>query len=223
MPRSFIARPSAEKPTSRNALLLTTLVATFAALASGVSPAQNLYRSVGPDGRVTYSDRAISPNAKPSNEAVSSADGAASSASAQLPYELRQTANRYPVTIYTGKDCEPCDEARSHLQNRGIPFSERSIDTSSDVAALKSSVGRTACPLPPSATSTSRGLAPTAGTSTRALPVTPSSPSCQRTTKPRSQALDRAGTSRDRSSQVCRASCGTHHDTRCHCPWCSHA
>lgn len=146
MPRSFIARPSAEKPTSRNALLLTTLVATFAALASGVSPAQNLYRSVGPDGRVTYSDRAISPNAKPSTEAVSSAEDSASSANAQLPYELRQTANRYPVTIYTGKDCEPCDEARSHLQNRGIPFSERSIDTSSDVAALKKLSGQDSLP-----------------------------------------------------------------------------
>lgn len=146
MPRSFIARPSAEKPTSRNTLLLTTLVATFATLASGVSPAQNLYRSVGPDGRVTYSDRAISPNAKPSTEAVSSADGSASSANAQLPYELRQTANRYPVTIYTGKDCEPCDEARSHLQNRGIPFSERSIDTSSDVAALKKLSGQDSLP-----------------------------------------------------------------------------
>jgi len=146
MPRSFIARPSAEKPTSRNTLLLTTLVATFAALASGVSQAQNLYRSVGPDGRVTYSDRAISPNAKPSTEAVSSAEGSASSANAQLPYELRQTANRYPVTIYTGKDCEPCDEARSHLQNRGIPFSERSIDTSSDVAALKKLSGQDSLP-----------------------------------------------------------------------------
>ncbi len=146
MSRSFIARPSAEKPTSGNALLLTMLVAAFAALASGVSLAQNLYRSVGPDGRVTYSDRAIGPNAKPSAEAVSNADGPASSANAQLPYDLRQTANRYPVTIYTGKDCEPCDEARSHLQNRGIPFNERSIDTSSDVAALRKLSGQDSLP-----------------------------------------------------------------------------
>lgn len=146
MPRSFIARPLAEKPTSRYALALTTLVAAFAALASGVSPAQNLYRSVGPDGRVTYSDRAISPNAKPSAEAVSNADSPASSANAQLPYDLRQTANRYPVTVYTGKDCEPCDEARSHLQNRGIPFSERTIDTSSDAAALRKLSGQDSLP-----------------------------------------------------------------------------
>ena len=146
MPRSFIARPSAEKPTSRNALLLMMFVTAFAALASGVSQAQNLYRSVGPDGRVTYSDRAISPNAKPRAEAASNADTPASSANAQLPYELRQTASRYPVTIYTGKDCEPCDEARAHLQNRGIPFSERTIDTSSDVAALRKLSGQEGLP-----------------------------------------------------------------------------
>lgn len=146
MPRSFIARPPAEKPISRNALRLTMLAAAFAALASAASQAQSLYRSVGPDGRITYSDRAISPNAKPSGDAMSGTDNAASSANAQLPYDLRQTAARYPVTLYTGKDCEPCNEARSHLQNRGIPFNERTIDSGSDVAALRKISGQDSLP-----------------------------------------------------------------------------
>lgn len=132
MPRPFV---------KKTALLPALILASCAAMLSGASHAQNLYRSVGPDGRITYSDRATAsananPNAKASAETSASAESN-SAANAQLPFELRQTANRYPVTIYTGKDCMPCDEARSFLQNRGIPYSERTIETNSDVAALK--------------------------------------------------------------------------------------
>lgn len=127
-------------------MLLAALLSAAAALASAPSQAQNLYRSVGPDGRVTYSDRAINPGAKSSAEISSSANAGASSGNLQLPYELRQIANRYPVTIYTGKDCAPCDEARTHLQNRGIPFSERTIDSNSDVSALRKLSGQDSLP-----------------------------------------------------------------------------
>ena len=142
MSRPFIALPLLKKFSSHNPALLPVLfLAACAALASGASHAQNLYRSVGPDGRVTYSDRAVNSNAKASSEAAGNAESSAP-ANAQLPYELRQTASRYPVMIYTGKDCFPCDEARSFLQSRGIPYGERTIETSSDVAALKKLSGQ---------------------------------------------------------------------------------
>ena len=146
MPRSFIAPHSATPNSAGSTLLLAALLSAAAALASAPSQAQNLYRSVGPDGRVTYSDRAINPGAKSSAEISSSANAGASSGNLQLPYELRQIANRYPVTIYTGKDCAPCDEARTHLQNRGIPFSERTIDSNSDVSALRKLSGQDSLP-----------------------------------------------------------------------------
>ena len=137
MSRPLIALPLLKKFSSQSPALLPVLFLTAcAAMASSVSHAQNLYRSVGPDGRVTYSDRAVNSNAKASAETTGSAESSAP-ANAQLPYELRQTASRYPVMIYTGKDCFPCDEARSFLQSRGIPYGERTIETSSDVAALK--------------------------------------------------------------------------------------
>lgn len=140
------ARPSHLSLGSRHAtLVLSALLTACVALASGVSHAQNLYRSVGPDGRVTYSDRAINNNAKASAETTGSADSSAP-ANALLPYELRQTANRYAVMLYTGKDCMPCDEARSYLQNRGIPFAERTIDSNSDVTALKKLSGQDSLP-----------------------------------------------------------------------------
>ena len=128
------------------ALTGTAMAATLFAGALSAVQAQGVYRIVGPDGKVTFSDRAPAAAAQPAlrggaASAVAPAGGQEASLSA-LPYDLRQTANRYPVTIYTGKDCGPCDEARSHLQNRGIPFNERTIDTSSDVAALRKLSGQ---------------------------------------------------------------------------------
>ena len=142
MSRPLIALPLLKKFSSHSPALLPILfLAACAALASGASHAQNLYRSVGPDGQVTYSDRAVNSNAKARTETTGSAESSAS-ANAQLPYELRQTASRYPVMIYTGKDCLPCDEARSLLQSRGIPYGERTIETTNDVAALKKLSGQ---------------------------------------------------------------------------------
>ena len=146
MSRPLIALPLLKKFSSQSPALLPVLFLTAcAAMASSVSHAQNLYRSVGPDGRVTYSDRAVNSNAKASAETTGSAESSAP-ANAQLPYELRQTASRYPVMIYTGKDCLPCDEARSFLQSRGVPYGERTIDTSSDVTALKKLSGQDSLP-----------------------------------------------------------------------------
>lgn len=150
MSRPFIALPLLKKFSSHNtaqnaALLPVLFLAACTTLASGASHAQSLYRSVGPDGRVTYSDRAVSTNTKASAETTSSADSSAP-ANAQLPYELRQTASRYPVMIYTGKDCLPCDEARSFLQSRGIPYGERTIDTNNDVTALRKLSGQDSLP-----------------------------------------------------------------------------
>jgi glutaredoxin len=53
-------------------------------------------------------------------------------------------ANRYPVTLYTGANCAPCTTGRQMLQQRGVPFVERTIATEEDLAALdRLSGGRT--------------------------------------------------------------------------------
>ena len=83
--------------------------------------AQTIYRIVGPDGRVTFSDKApldvgkataTNANGKP----VASSDSG-------LPYELRQIVSRYPVTLYTGVACTPCNSGRLLLQSRIENFS----------------------------------------------------------------------------------------------------
>ncbi|WP_042422706.1 glutaredoxin family protein [Comamonas granuli] len=116
------------------------------ALLATATQAQPVYRIVGPDGKVTFSDRA--PDATTPGAAPAAGAGAgAASGSAALPYALRQTATRFPVTLYTGSDCAPCTSARNLLITRGIPFTERTVDSNEDLDALKRLSGDTSLPV----------------------------------------------------------------------------
>jgi glutaredoxin len=107
--------------------------------------AQTLYRIVGPDGRVTFSDK---PPATPAKVTTLSADGNDASASnAALPYELRQVASKYPVTLFVSKECAPCNEGRTLLRSRGIPFAEKTINTNEDADSLKRLTDTTSLPV----------------------------------------------------------------------------
>lgn len=132
--------------TPRKALSWSAIAAVLAmgALSSMGAQAQQVYRIVGPDGKVTFSDRAPDNQAQPQAPANS---GARNAAAGNLPYELAQVAGRYPVTLYTGKDCTPCDSARNLLSNRGVPFTERTINSNEDIGALKRLSGDTSLPL----------------------------------------------------------------------------
>ena len=104
-----------------------------------------VFRQVGPDGRISFSDQpsraATQPVAEPGNRA------GATTSSGGLPYELRQVMQRYPVTIYTSADCAPCDTGRSLLTTRGVPFDERTVKTAQDTAALQRLTGHTSLPV----------------------------------------------------------------------------
>ena len=102
--------------------------------------AQAQYKVVQPDGSVGYTDRPPSAsNARVTPMSVSGARTAA--VEVGMPSELRNTVRRYPVTLYTGTDCQPCDAGRRFLQQRGIPYNERRITTEDDAAALERLVG----------------------------------------------------------------------------------
>jgi glutaredoxin len=117
-------------------LLLRGLVPVLAALSA--LPAHALYKVVGPDGRVTYTDRAPAPDAGPGRVQPFKA-GQMGEAPEQptLPYELRQVVQRFPVVLYTAADCGPCDSARELLQQRGVPFTERLLVTEDDAKAFE--------------------------------------------------------------------------------------
>ena len=106
--------------------------AVFISSANG----QQVFRIVGPDGKVTFSDKPpAAANAKVTAGTGASASGGAG-ANAALPFELRQVVQKYPVTLYTGENCSPCQSARSLLITRGVPFVEKTVNTSDDSQAL---------------------------------------------------------------------------------------
>ncbi|WP_326533144.1 glutaredoxin family protein [Pseudorhodoferax sp.] len=126
-------------------------------LAAGLASAQTVYRSIGADGRVTFSDRP--PTAAASAAAAPGRPAAAPSGPA-LPYELQQVVSRFPVVLYTGTECGPCDSARELLAARGVPFNERSVRSNEDIAALQRLSGDTSLPVATIGGQRLKGFAP---------------------------------------------------------------
>lgn len=107
-------------------------------------PAQALYKVVGPDGKVTYTDR---PPTEQGRAQPLSPSGGTGSEAQPLPFELRQIASRYPVTLYTTSNCQACDAARSMLRQRGIPHAERTVTTQQDSQAYTQLTGGNELPM----------------------------------------------------------------------------
>lgn len=107
---------------------------------AAVSPALGQYKVIGPDGRVTYTDRPAPGEAR----AVAKAPQADA---VELPYELRQVVSRYPATLYAAPGCSPCERARAMLRQRGVPYKEFTATTSEDAAELQRREGATDLPI----------------------------------------------------------------------------
>jgi glutaredoxin len=98
--------------------------ALAAALLSFAWPtqAQQLYRWTDDQGRTHVTDTPPPPSAK-GVQKPKSAVGAA--AQPQMPYELAAAQRDFPVVLYTSPPCKAaCDQARSALNQRGVPFKE---------------------------------------------------------------------------------------------------
>ena len=133
----------------RPTVTTTRCLAGAAALLLCAAAAQaQVYRVVGPDGKVTYSDAPPAANARAT--APAAAEGGANSntaAGAGLPYQLNQATQRFPVTLYTSSSCAPCNSARALLTGRGVPFTEKTVESTADVAALQRLAGTNNVPV----------------------------------------------------------------------------
>jgi glutaredoxin len=107
--------------------------ATLFLLMLAANAQAQLYKSTGPDGKVTYSD--IPP--ANGNVVQKKAAGGAGDDNDSLPYELAQAVKNNPVTLYSSDKCIPCDDGRKMLKERGIPFSEKTIKSNEDIAVLR--------------------------------------------------------------------------------------
>ena len=122
------------------------LLGTAALLSVSTSvPAQTIYRIVGADGKVTFSDKP--PVTADQGKVASTGVGARTdSTGSALPFELRQVVAKYPVVLYTSAQCAPCDAGRSFLSARGIPFNERTVSTKEDNDYLQRLTGDNSLP-----------------------------------------------------------------------------
>jgi len=127
-------------------LAISAVTLAASSLLATAAQAQQVYRIVGPDGKITFSDQPPSPasNAKVTSGTGSASGGAANNSA--LPFELRQIASKYPVTLYTGENCGPCVSARSMLITRGVPFTEKTVITNDDTQALQRISGDNSLP-----------------------------------------------------------------------------
>lgn len=123
---------------------IALVIATLSLGAALPAAAQGVYRIVGPDGRVTFSDQP--PPAANAAPAARTGGAAGTAGGTALPFELRQVASRYPVVLYSGNDCAPCNSGRNLLNARGIPYTEKTVTTAEDIEALKRLAGEASLP-----------------------------------------------------------------------------
>jgi glutaredoxin len=141
-----------------NRLTKSALASAFvmSALMTLSSPSLALYKVVGPDGKVTYTD--VPPSPGKTGKVTPLGSAASSQNEVSLPLELRQAVARYPVTLFVTNACEPCITGRQFLRQRGVPFNERSITTTEDVDALQRLTGGREAPALTIGSQTVRGL-----------------------------------------------------------------
>jgi glutaredoxin len=129
----------------RTAVAAAALGLAFA-LVSFAASAQQLYRWVDKNGKVTYSQ-----DPPPAGAAAKVEQKRLQSSVVEtggLGYETQQTAKNFPVTLYTGPDCsDPCKNARALLSKRGVPFKEIPVTDNVGIAELKKISGKEQLPV----------------------------------------------------------------------------
>jgi glutaredoxin len=70
-----------------------------------------------------------------------------STVGARLPFELVHATKNHPVTLYTTRNCAPCDDGRKLLSQRGIPFNEKTVNTNDDILQFRQVAGDSQLPV----------------------------------------------------------------------------
>ena len=96
----------------------------FLLIAAGAASAQaaRLYKWVDEDGRVSYHDR---PPPEGSAYKVERKEFKSKKRDTSSPYDV--AVRDHPVALYSSNRCAPCDMARSYLEKRNVPFTEKNV------------------------------------------------------------------------------------------------
>lgn len=92
------------------------------------------YKWTGPDGKLVYSD---SPPPAGVTAATIAGPPLTKTDSRSNLAGLAPLAAKYPVVLYTTSECSPCQQARTYLNARGIPFAEKTVKTPTDADAFR--------------------------------------------------------------------------------------
>jgi glutaredoxin len=113
-------------------------------LASSSAFAQ-VYKWTDARGTVHYTD--TPPPAQKTSQLRPQSAGDSSQGSA-LPYELARAVKASPVTLYTTQSgCPGCEQGRTLLRARGIPYTEKTVNTDEDKEQLRRLAGKLELPL----------------------------------------------------------------------------
>jgi glutaredoxin len=127
---------------------LLSLPLLLALLALSHAATAQVFKWVDDKGVTHFSDQPPPASAKAkAPAAVKTAGGSGGDSGAGLPYELAQAVRNHPVVMYTSSPCAPCEQGRSLLSTRGIPFTEKSVATDADIAQMKAAGGDGQMPL----------------------------------------------------------------------------
>ena len=118
--------------------LCFTRLAAVLLLATTAVSAQTTYRWIDPaTGGTVISDLPPPPGAKQ----VMKSTAPIGTTEPQLPYAVRQASEKFPVVLYTTLGCPLCKQARDLLNGRGVPFSEKGLNSEEDRAELGRQIG----------------------------------------------------------------------------------
>jgi len=123
--------------------LISMLLIISVLLLTAPTHSAQLYQWKDAQGRVYYSDQQPPPsvkNATKKNFKGSFIEGGDS-------FALKSAKEKFPVTLYTTACGVPCDQAKRHLEQRGIPYASKNPESGEDRAALLKLTGRSNVPV----------------------------------------------------------------------------
>ncbi|OGA47371.1 MAG: hypothetical protein A3G24_11860 [Betaproteobacteria bacterium RIFCSPLOWO2_12_FULL_62_13] len=114
----------------------TAVLTLVFSLISAPLMAAQLYRWVDEKGNVEWRDTPPPATAKKVEQRTI---GVSTIETSDLPYSVQQAVKNFPVTLWVTNCGDACDKARSHLNRRGVPYTEN--DPQSDLAGFKKASG----------------------------------------------------------------------------------
>lgn len=122
----------------------STMTLGLALLLCTTGASAQMFKWTDAKGVVHFSDQPPPPG---SDRKVEQKAFGGSGERTQLPYALAEAVRKSPVVLYTTPACVACDQGRTMLMQRGIPFAEKTVVSNDDQVKLAEAGGTGQVPL----------------------------------------------------------------------------